>query len=313
MKSYNEMEQPYHREANGIFDGNIIIEEKVDGSQFRIMIDENGIITCASKNMQLGVDSMFKRGTDSAQKVFKGLKANEGDVITIFAEYLPKPKQGRISYERTPKDLFVVFDVHMGGIWLRRQQKEEFCFMWNVECIPLLMAVKLAPNTDKEEFERLIIKDLLNTKSYLGHQPGFDKVEGVVVKNYDKLYDVREGHSCYGHFMCIKYVNEDFKEKRHIKTPKAGNNLEALISSCTSEARWHKALQHCEERGDIKGTMADLGKLVPEAQKDLAEEEKETIKEELWTLFSKDILKGATSGMVIWYKKKLSESSSSTD
>lgn len=305
MKNYNEIEQPYHKEAEGIFDGEILIEEKVDGSQFRIEINDQGEIRCASKNQELGVDSMFKKGTDSAEKVFRGLKADAGQTITIFAEYLPKPKQGRIPYSRTPKDLFVVFDIFINGQWLRRGQKEEFCFMWGVECIPKLWHGVVQPMT-KREIDSMV-DTYLKKESYLGHQPGFDKVEGIVVKNYDKFFDVREGHSLHGHFMCVKYVNEDFKEKKHVKTPKAGNGLEALIESCTSEARWYKALQHCKERGELEGKMSDLSKLVREAQKDLDEEEAETIGKELYKLFKKQILQGATKGMPKWYEKKLSE------
>lgn len=304
MKKYEFMEQSYHKEAEGIFDGYVVIEEKVDGAQFRIQINDKGEISCASKNFELGIDSMFARGTESAKKAFKGLKADPGDTITIFAEYLPKPKQGRIPYTRTPKDLFVVFDVLIGDKWLRRGQKEEFCFMWNVECVPCLW--KGTPAISKKEFEETMIPQLLMSTSYLGHQAGFNKIEGIVVKNYDKLYDVREGHSLYGEFMCIKYVNEEYKEKKEIKVPKSGNSLQALIDSCSTEARWEKALQHCKEQGLITGKMEDLKHLVPEAQKDLSEEEEQTLKDELWKLYKKDILVGATKGMPKWYQAKIS-------
>lgn len=302
MKSYNEIEQPYHKETEGIFDGYIEVSEKVDGSQFRIEIDDNGTVKCASKNMELGVDSMFKLGTDEAQKVFKNVKADPGDTIHIFAEYLPKPKHGKIPYTRIPHHYFAVFDVIIHGKFLRKEQREQFAFMCGLECVPVYYAGIV--NMTNEEGAKFV-EPWLKSKSFLGHQPGYDKVEGVVVKNYDKKFQVHEGHSLYDQFMFTKYVNEDYKERKSMTVPKAGKELESLIESCRTEARWQKALQHLQERGELKQHMSDVGLLVKETMNDLEEEEKETIKEQLYKLYRKQILQGSTKGIQEWYKKKL--------
>lgn len=294
MKSYQKIHAIHKPEVAGILYGHINVEEKIDGSQFRIEISNEGI-KCGSHHLELGDDSMFRLGTDNAKAIFKDTESANGETITVFGEYLSKPKQNQIPYERVPKHNIMIFDVMMGERYLDREEKERFAFLHDLEVVPLLW------RGHGSEFTEEVREKLLKTKSILGHQSGYDRIEGIVIKNYDKTFNVIEGHSLYGHFMCTKIVNDSFKETKSIKNPK-GDKLETLKESVCSEARWKKALQHCTESGELIHDMKDIGTLTRRVMTDLEEEEKETIKDQLYKMYGKEILKASVSGLSTWYQ-----------
>ncbi len=292
MRSYQKVHATHHKEIIGVFDGFIEVEEKVDGSQFRIEIHDDGSIHCGSHHQEVSnVDSMFKRGTDSAQEVFKEMVMRPQDRVEVFAEYLSKPKHGKIPYQRVPENLFIVFDVIVNGVYLRRDEKEAFCSDYGLEVVPLLWSGEGKDFTEEKKLE------LLKSQSILGHQAGYDKIEGMVIKNYDKTYGVGEEHSLYGHFMCTKIVNVDYQEVKKISKVK-GQGVEDLKESLCTPARWEKAKIHLEERGELTGDMKDIALFMKEVMLDVKTEEMENIKDKLWDIYGKDILKASTQGLV---------------
>ncbi len=305
MEPYQKIQQPYHKEVQNIWKGHIVVEEKIDGSQFRIEIIKNGEISCGSHHQELSmVDSMFKLGTDQAQEIFKSLPENMtgADKITVFCEYLSKPKQNTIAYSRTPGKNLVVFDVMYDDKYLNRKLKENFVNLYEgLEITPLLW------EGEGKDFTDEIKAEILLKPSYLGHQGGYDKVEGIVVKAYDNYYDVNRYPYLQGQWLCTKIVNESFQEKNKVENPGVGGKMQKLKDSVNSEARWRKAVQHLKERGELLNEMKDMAKLAPEVQNDLLEEEKENIKEELWKLYGKSIIHNSIKGLPEWYKEQLVE------
>src|SRR5690348_14066246 len=102
MESYQKIQQKYNKEVKDILNGYVVIEEKVDGSQFRIEVSPEGVIKTASKNIELGTDSMFKLATDIAENIFAGYKPLE--TTTIFCEYLKSVKHNTLAYGRVPNN-----------------------------------------------------------------------------------------------------------------------------------------------------------------------------------------------------------------
>lgn len=304
MESYQKISQSYKPEIQDIWNGHIIVEEKIDGSQFRINITTDGILSCGSHKVDdlSLVDNSFKKATDAAQDIFNGFKPSED--TTIFCEYLSKPKQNAIPYARTPEKYLTVFDVKVGSKYLNRTLKVMYVSGFKgLEITPLLW------EGDSKEFTDEIRDGLLKTPSYLGHQPGYDKIEGIVVKNYNKYYDVDKYPYLEGHWLCTKIVNDSFKEKNKVENPNAKGKLENLKESLRSPARWRKGVQHLKESGLLQNELSDLGKLIPEIKKDIEDEEKEFIKEELWKLYGPEILGHSTKGLVEWYKELLNDKS----
>ena len=306
MKKFPKVQAIHKEEARGFDDGFLIIEEKVDGSQLRIEIDDTGKIYVGSHNIdninegaEVGTGG-FGIGIDSALEIFKGMKADEGEIISVFGEFLSKPKQNTITYERVPNHNIVIFDVIVNGKYLDHKEKEEFSFKLGLECVPLLW------KGDGKDFNDELREKLLKTPSFLGHQAGYDKIEGIVIKNYSKFYDERFNH-LEGKHMTIKIVNPSFQEKNKVENPGQGDKIENLVNSFTSEARWKKSIQHLTEDGLLKNEMQDMRLLAPAVIKDIEGEEKETIKEELWKIFWGKIKSRAVKGLPEYYMKHIEE------
>lgn len=301
MKHFPKIQASYKPEAVGYQEGNIIVEEKVDGSQIRIEINDKGEVSVGSHNVDnihMGDSSGFHQGIDNAEKIFNGTKASEGEVITVFGEYLSKPKQNTIAYARLPNHTIVIFDVIINGYYLDRESKERFAFTHGLECVPLLW------KGDGKDFTDEIKEQLLKTPSFLGHQAGYDKIEGIVIKNYDKLFDPRY-RGLDGEHMVVKIVNDSFKEKNKVENPNSSNKLNDFINSFSSEARWKKTVQHLREDNLLENHMKDLRLIIPGIVKDIEEEEKESIKEALFKIYMPKIKQACTRGVPEFYGKIL--------
>src|SRR5690349_21686709 len=132
MEAYQKIQQIYNKEVKDIFHGDVVVEEKLDGSQFRIEIDPDGAIRCGSHHQELGlIDSMFKRGVDAALKQFEGYKPELPTFI--YCEYFGKQKQNTVAYKRVPDNHLVIFDIKMGDKWLRPEDKALFAVRFGLE------------------------------------------------------------------------------------------------------------------------------------------------------------------------------------
>jgi len=141
-----------------------------------------------------------------------------------------------------------------------------------------------------------LLKELLTTDSIIGGV----KVEGVVIKNYDKYIKHK--------VMMAKYVSTDFQEK-HGKDWKQRNPgaIEYVVGHFNKEAIFQKAVQHLEEAGELEHEPKDIGKLMKELNQDIEREHGEEIKEMLYKKEKGKILKGITRGFPEWYKEQLAE------
>jgi hypothetical protein len=146
---------------------------------------------------------------------------------------------------------------------------------------------------------------LLETESFLGKA----KVEGVVVKNYYKQF-LLGGQPMP--LMAGKFVSEAFKEVHRAtwKQEHTGpGKWEVFVQGYRTEARWAKAVQHLADKGVLANDPRDIGQLIKEVQRDIAEEEKEEIKNFLWQEFGSQLLRRSTAGLPEWYKESLLKNS----
>jgi len=305
MDHYQKIQQAYKDEVKDILDGHVIIEEKVDGSQFRIEIDIDGKITCGSHHQDgVTVDSMFKLGVEKAEHVFTGYKPEVK--MTVFCEYLATPKQNAIPYARVPLHNLLVFDIKRDTLYLDRPQKELFCKQHGLEVVPILWEGDGKEIADEHgRVNKAFAEELLKRESILGHQRGFDRIEGFVVKNYSKFYDINKYPHFEGHWKCVKIVNDAFKEKNREENPNKANKFQELKDNYRSEARMLKTIQHLKEKGLLKGELSDLKLLIPEMERDIWEEEGEELAKTLVKMFGKEIVGYASKGMVAYYKNYL--------
>ena len=316
VDKYHKILQSYDKVARGIYDGRIDIEEKVDGSQFKICISTDGTITCASHNSPDGSPpdmKMFGLAIEQAERIFEGY--NPAVEMTVYCEYLKSPKHNTIAYGRVPKNNLIIFDVKRDTLYMNRVAKEEFALSFGMEVVPLLYSGDASVVVDENDPDRMDEEFkiyMLKNTSILGHdeKAKFRTIEGFVVKNYEKLYDVKK----YRNFeqsthpwMCIKIVNEKFKENNHDENPNRTNKFDELKKNYRTEARMLKTIQRAHEEGLLKGELSDLRILVPMVIQDIIDEEEDRIKDALWRIFGKEITGNASKEMIDSYKKWLED------
>lgn len=279
-----------------IFDDEVEITCKLDGSCFHFGLFD-GELKCSSKNKEIILDNPEKMFEEAVNYIIS-IKDKLPNNVQFTAEYLKKPKHNTLKYDRIPKNHLMLFAVHKDQEYISDHETlEKYANSLDIDVAPLLYYGKI------ETIDRLNL--LLDTESYLG---GI-KIEGIVVKNYNKAVDI--GGHIY-EIMCGKLVSEKFKEVNN-KEWKANNTrkgkFETLLESYRTEARWLKAVQSLRDAGELEEDPKDIGKLIKYIQQDIVDEEKEEIKDKLWNIFKDQILRKSTAGAPEWYKSKLAEKS----
>lgn len=280
-----------HRAMENLHLEPVIVEEKIDGSQFSFGVFEEGgdrVLRCRSKGAQINLlapEGMFIE----AVEVAKSLDLRIG--WTYRAEYLKKPKHNALAYDRIPTRHLIVFDINTGHEeYLSYAEKAAECARLGLEVVPLL-------------FEG-VVESPDQFRSMLGHTSilGGQKVEGVVVKNYRRFGLDKK-------VLIGKFVSESFKEVHWAEwkeaNPTGKDILEQVIHALRTPARWDKAVQHLRERGEIEDSPRDIGKLIKEAQADVLKECSDLISQKLTEWALPHIRRGVVRGLAEWYKDQL--------
>lgn len=296
------------RNTANLFEDEIEITEKIDGSQFSFGKRTNGIVEARSKNCAVHPhdgNKMFNKATAFVEDCERRGALDDFQGYVFHGEYLQSARHNTLEYDRVPLGNFMLYGVRGQDGELIADYDRLIGFAERLECevVPLLYRGRIedAPGYDPAApfgwFEKLIDR---------GSVLGKAKIEGVVIKNYVKrpVYGGQELP-----LLCGKFVSEQFKEKHKVAWP--ANNpgtLEKLGAMLNAQARWHKAVQHLREKGELTDTPKDIGPLLREINLDIVEEEQEFIKDKLFELFRKDVLRLATKGFPEWYKSELARS-----
>jgi hypothetical protein len=283
-----------HKHLAELFSDEVLVEEKVDGSQFSFgkFREFNPIrdqIRVRSKGVEMLVDApekMFQPAVDTVLKLADQL--HEGWVYR--AEYLRSPHHNALSYSRIPAQHLIVFDIATGlETYLPWEAKAEEAARLGLEVVPRLYQGKV----DIEMFRKL-----LETTSVLGGV----QIEGCVVKNYARFGLDKK-------ILLGKYVSEAYKEvqAKEWKTsnPTLGDIFEQLIAEYRTPARWMKAVTHLRDAGKLEGSPRDIGLLFKEVPEDVRKECEDEIKEKLFKYAWPRIQRGITAGIPSWYKDQL--------
>ena len=293
INSYSSPFAVGHKALERFWDGPVWVEEKIDGSQFSFRREGDALLARAHKQ-DLTVFThepehagMFKLALESALRILPAL--NDG--WTYRSEFLAKPKHNTLEYGRVPKSNIILFDIARGlEDYLSPQEATAEATRLGLEFVPVLQHLQSKPTLED-------LTAMLERDSILGKQ----KVEGIVLKNYDQFGSDKK-------VLMAKLVRRDFVEenRENWKVAKA-SPVEALISRYGTEARWAKAVQHLSEQGLLIGAPQDIGRLIHEIPEDVKKDSEAEIKDALWAAFWPDIKRGLTRGMPEWYKRKLAE------
>jgi len=276
-------------ELEHLFKGPVEVTEKLDGSQF-VFGKINGEIVMRSKGKIIypeTVDKLFKPVVDNVINYW-GKRTEEG--IIFYGEAFNKPKHNTLNYKRTPEGNFALF-----GVWKNNNFINNFEYLqtyaWvflGCDVVPCLYSGEIK---NKEQ-----LLELLEKESYLGGE----KIEGVVIKNYNQLAVSAFSRECFG-----KLVSEKFKERNHGEWKPKKEAIPDFIQAFKTEARWEKAVQHLRELGQLENSVRDIGKLCKAVSEDIGTEEEAFAKEWLWKFYKGQIQRNAINGIAEWYKNRL--------
>jgi hypothetical protein len=290
MHGYPKVYAVGHRYVAELFMGDVLVEEKVDGSQFSFS-RVNGEVFLRSRGAVVYAESpgMFAAAVKAVDEL--GDRLTEGWVYR--AEYLMKPKHNVLAYERVPKFNLILFDINIGEeTYLTRAEKEAEAERLGLEIVPVMY---FGPVTRSEDIYAFLERD-----SILGGH-----LEGVVIKNYARFGEDKK-------VLMGKFVREDFKET-HSKEWKANNPtisdvIERIIATLRSEVRWAKSAQRLRDAGKLDHSPRDIGMLIKETQSDIRAEELDFISSKLVEFALPRVLRASTAGLPEWYKRTLLES-----
>jgi hypothetical protein len=293
LRSYPKVYNFGHRAIADLMDGPVVVQEKIDGSQFSAGVID-GKLYCRSHHNALNLEEppkMFRDAVSTFVRLHKEWRLREG--WTYRGETLMRPKHNVLNYGRCPQLGIMLFDIDEGmESFVGPASLTVLADSLGLESAPLLFNGTLKSRDQLEA--------LLETDSILGNE----KIEGVVVKNYNRFG--RDGHALMG-----KWVSPKFRE-RHGKEWKANNKnsagiIEELATRFRTEARWAKAAQHLMERGELEESLTDIGRLMKEVSADVYEECREEICEMLfkWAWKTKKLSREITRGLPEWWKERM--------
>jgi hypothetical protein len=288
MHSYGSIYTLGHRAVANLFDHPVVVEEKVDGSQFSWGIFDGELI-CRSKGTDQthAPDKLFARAVEYVQSIRDRLVPG----WTYRGEVLNSPKHNTLAYDRVPKNHIALFDVDTGEeAYISPPAKKKVAKHLGLEAVPMFRAGKIESVAQLREY--------MDRMSFLGGQ----KIEGVVVKS-DTLFGPDKKR------LMAKHVSEAFKEVHtgewRKDNPGRGGNLDNIIAVYRTPARWQKAVQHLRENGVLQDAPQDIGPLLREVNADVLKEEAEAIRELLFKKFWPQLSRGITAGAPEWYKEEL--------
>jgi hypothetical protein len=288
LRSYTSSFNLGHHQLEHLFEDDVLVQEKVDGSQFSFG-KLGGQLFCRSKKVNLDIDTpegMFKEGVEYVKSIEHILP--EG--WTFRGEYLKTPRHNTLAYQRIPRNHIMLFDIDMGmENYMNPNGVMGEAAKFGLEAVPTLYYGRVT--------DIAMIHAFMARESALG-----GPIEGVVIKNYNKYNAEKK-------LLLGKHVSEAFKETndKNWKAQKVGQReiVEQLIERYGTEQRWYKAVEHLRDAGQLENSPRDIGLLIREIPADILAEHEYTIKEELFAWAWPKLQRGLTKDFPMWYKEQL--------
>jgi hypothetical protein len=278
-----------HKCVASVFDGSFTVQEKIDGSQFSFG-KFDGEVKVRSRGKVFPIEAPEKMFQEACDTVM-GLTDILRDGWTYRGEYLKSPSHNTLHYDRIPRNHIMLFDVETSLCdFLSPEELEKEGDRLGLEVVPRFPVAYIRSVAD--------IETLMEQDSVLGGQ----KIEGIVVKNYERF-------APDGKVLMAKHVSEAFKEIHNTswkaKHPGQNDIIFRLIDRYRTPARWQKAVQHLAEAGTLLGEPKDIGPLMKEVGTDVFAECQEEVREILFKWAWPKISRGITGGLPEWYKGEL--------
>ena len=253
---YPKIRKLGHKETKGIWDGKVVVEEKIDGANFRFMYDPDlGTVRWGTRNVDYtGVPR--EQWPKRFEKQWRWVLGNM-DIIArnypghVFYAEAVLPHTIQYDWDRFPAPL-IGFDVLApNGRWLSYPENKQVFERIGLPFVPVIGILKERPSLD--EFEKLVPKSQF-----------YDGIaEGVVLKNYD--------NGIFAKVLSKKFVETNRsvfgKSKKEIK-----DETEKWFEYLFSPRRIEKTIERLVDEGH-ELDMRLMRDLIYEVMKDAVEEE----------------------------------------
>jgi len=256
---YEKIHRLGKEETNGILIGNCFIQEKIDGANTQIWM-EDGEIRCGSRNNIL--ESGFNGFVDYVNE-HEGIKRllTENPEWRLYGEWLVRHT---VQYNETAYKQFYLFDILVGDKFLTTDEVYAHAIEYDIKTPKLFGYIE---NPTIEQLQEFV------GKSDLGEYG-----EGIVIKNFDF---VNQFYRCD----YAKLVTEKFKETNSLVF--GGNNKHSesywemyIVNQFITLERikkiMHKIQPLIEKKLDFEHTPRIAGTVL-----------NDMITEEAWTIFNK--------------------------
>jgi len=265
-----------------IKDDEIVIEEKIDGANFRFYVTIEGKIIFGSRTQQLtsneGDDSNvaknFRRCVNFVRETLDGKDLSEFVGLTFYGECCIRHTMG-YDWDNIPP--YLGFDVKDNRGYLEYQYKKTAFEKLGLEMVPLIGIVKAS------EVTKVTDEDVPISK-YFAPSSQDRQAEGIVFKNYKRQ-------------IFAKYVRDAFKEKnsevfggrpKYNKVDDTDNS--EFIFRYITNARIEKLIFALRDE-DFPLDMTMMGELIRQTYIDVIEEEWREILTSNWKLDFKNLRK----------------------
>ena len=278
---YGKVYRLGHEQNQGILEDEVIIQEKIDGGNFRFYFTKKGDLVFGSRTQQLtsnkgddsNVNKQFKKVVDFVRKRASYQKGFEKYIFYGEACF-----KHTINYDWSKMPFFLGFDVFdtEKNIFVNDIEMTELFNTLNLDVVPLVRYGYFSSNDFTD--------DLVPKSAYALDSSEDNKAEGIVVKNYKKQ-------------LFAKYVRDAFKERNASVfggTPKLNkvdetNNADFIFKYC-SNARIEKIIMRELDDGK-KLDMTLMGCIIKKTYLDIIDEEWKEILTSNWILDFKNIRK----------------------
>lgn len=240
MKHYMDIKRLQVKIAEGFEKGDhIIVQEKIDGSNFSIKYDaERDVVAAFSRKEELEVGNNLRGAWEWSQKLDKELiKKILGNNYVLFGEWLVRHT---INYPADKYQNAYFFDVY-------DTERETYLDQNDVKNIVDKLGLNYVPVFYDGEFVSWEHLMEFVGKTDMGCEEG----EGIVVKNMTKLNDPNNRFPFY-----TKIVGEKFVEKNKVRQVDPAKLAErertrVLAESIVTEARVRKLVHKLVDEGII--------------------------------------------------------------
>jgi hypothetical protein len=273
FKKYDKIRALGEEENKDIFsDGEdeVVVQEKIDGANFRFCITKDKRIIFGSRTQQLtsdggedtNVEKNFKRCVNFVRERFEGVKDEIPEGVSNLIYFGENCVRHTINYDWTKIPPFLGFDIYdiRTGKYLDFELVEELYSHLNLDVVPLIRKCKV------QDLGK-IDKNIIPISLFASPSSKDNLAEGVVIKNYSKQ-------------QMAKVVREKFKEKNRGvfggSKKWAKTDDEYFIAVYCTNARIDKCIFKLLDDGKELG-MSLMGELVRAVYKDIWEENWEEI------------------------------------